>query len=137
VNKFLGITLVVLGIAIAVVPNFTDCASQGLMTTNAAGKPMQMMCHWAGRAEIAVGAPLFAIGGVMAFAQRRSSLFSLAILGSILGVVAILLPTNIIGTCGTPTMHCNTVMKPALTGLGALAIVGSLGGLILARRAKQ
>ena len=99
------------------------------------GVQMPMACHWAGRAEIAVGVPLFAVGGVMAFTQRKWAFFSLGILGSTPGVLAILLPTDIIGTCASGTMPCNIAMKPAMIGLGALTIVGSLGGLILSRRA--
>ena len=135
-NIFLGITLVVFALAIAVVPNFTDCASQGhFMTVGMMQVPMA--CHWAGRAEIAVGAPLVSVGAMMSFTRHKTGYLTLSILGVILGAAAILLPTSIIGTCPSPTMMCNTVMKPTLTILGSLTIVGSLGGLILMRKANS
>ena len=135
-NKFLGITLAVLAVAIAVVPSFTDCASHGIFM-NVMGKQVPMVCHWSARAEIAVGVPLFGIGAMMSFTRRKTGYLILSILGVALGALAILLPTSIIGTCPTPTEPCNTIMKPTLTILGSLTIVGSLGGLILMRRASS
>ena len=131
-NKILGISLILFAVAIAVVPNFTDCSSQGhFMTMGMMQVPM--VCHWAGRAEIAVGVPLVGVGAMMMFNTRKSGFLTLSILGVVLGTMAILLPTTIIGTCPNPVEPCNTVMKPTLSILGGLTIAGSLGGLMLMR----
>lgn len=135
-NKVFGISLAVLAIAIAVVPNFTDCASHGIFM-NVMGKQLPMICHWSARAEIAVGAPLFAVGGVMAFAHRRSAFYGLGALGIILGALTILLPTHIIGTCPSASDICNTAMKPAAILMGSVAIVGSLGAVVTSRQSKE
>lgn len=135
-SKFLGIALIALAVAIALVPNFTDCSSQGHFMT-VGMMPVPMVCHWAGRAEIAVGVPLFAVGGMMTVTRSKSGFLMLSILGVVLGAVAILLPTTIIGTCPNPLEPCNTIMKPTLSILGSLTIVGSLGGLILMRKASK
>ena len=135
-NKYFGISLAVLGLALAIVPNFTDCASHGAYMT-VMGKQIPMTCHWSARSEIAMGIPLVFAGTMMTFTRNKSGFFSLSILGVVLGALAITLPTSIIGTCGGPTMTCNTLMKPAITLLGSLAIAGSLGGLILMRKANS
>lgn len=132
-NKVFGISLAILAVAIATVPNFTDCASQGKYMT-VMGAQLPMVCHWTARGEIAVGAPLFGIGAIMVFTSRKGGLFSLSALGGILGVLALLLPTQLVGTCGNAAMHCNTTMKPAIMALGGLTIVGSLGSMLWSRK---
>ncbi len=136
-NKFLGIVLVVMALGIAIVPTFTDCQSQGKAITLSSGKTVPMKCHWTGIAEIATGVPLAAVGVMMTFNRRRNSLFTLSVMGSILGIFAVLLPTSLIGVCTNMTALCNTVMKPALTAMGSVAIVGSLGAMMLARKAND
>lgn len=133
-NKFLGITLIILALAIAIVPSFTDCQAEGKTMTLASGMKVPMVCHWTAQAEIGIGAPLFAVGILMPFTRRKSGLYILSVLGVVLGIVAILLPTNLIGVCTTMTANCNTIMKPALIAFGSLAIVASLAGLVIAQK---
>ncbi len=136
-NKFFGITLIVIAIAIAVVPAFTDCQSQGKALTTASGKEIPMKCHWSGIAEIGVAVPL-AMVGVMAVAiRRKQSLMSMGILGVALGGLAIAFPAGLIGVCQTPTMICHTVMQPTLVSLGSVAIIGSLGIILASRKVKD
>jgi hypothetical protein len=135
-SKFLGITLIVLALAIAIVPAVTDCQSQGKSIALANGKTIPMKCHWTGIAEMTTGIPLVAVGAMMIASRRRRYLQSLGVLGGILGIIAILLPNTLIGVCSS-TMPCNTIMQPTLTILGSLAIVTSLGGLVLSLREKE
>jgi hypothetical protein len=135
-NKFLGITLVVLAIVMAVLPGFTDCQSQGKAITLANGSTVPMKCHWTGVAEIATGVPLLAVGGIMTFSRRKGNLMILGTLGIVLGIFAVMLPNNLIGVCQT-SMLCHTVMQPALTVLGSLAIAGSLGAVVISRKSKD
>ncbi len=135
-TKILGITLVVVALAIALVPHFTDCYSQGKTVALANGTQQPMKCHWSAQAEIAVGAPLVAVGAILPFSRRKDMTRSLSVLGIVLGGVALALPYSLIGTCGMPTMLCNTAMKPALTALGSVAVVGGLGVMLSASRMK-
>lgn len=132
--KVLGTVLVVLALAIAIVPQFTDCYSQGHLVTLANGTTQPMKCHWTARAEIGVGLPLLGVGAVLAASRRKGTAISISILGVVLGAVAIALPAGLIGTCAAATHICNTAMKPALTILGSLTIAGSLGAMVLARK---
>ena len=93
--KFLGIAIIVLALAIAIIPGFTDCQSQGKSIALANGNTIPMKCHWTGVAEIAVGVPLLAVGSLITASRRKDSLLNLGIMGSILGAFAILLPLHI------------------------------------------
>ena len=64
-HKIFGIALIVIALAMAVVPNFTDCQSQGLEIALPNGKTVPMKCHWTGQAEMALGAPILAVGAMM------------------------------------------------------------------------
>lgn len=133
-NKFFGIALVILALAIAIIPAFSDCESQGRTLTVSNGKTVPMKCHWSGVAEIGVAVPLLAVGAMIAANRRRHNLGSLGIMGLVLGGLAIAFPMGLIGVCQTPTMTCQTIMKPALTLLGSLTIAGSIGAMVLAKK---
>lgn len=129
--KILGVTIILLALAIAIVPYFTDCQFQGRALTTADGKTIPMKCHWAGIAEIGVALPLLAVGVMMTLSRRKESIRNLGIMGIILGGMAIAFPFCLIGVCQTPTMICHTVMSPALIVLGSLAVIISLGALLM------
>ena len=139
-NKFFGIGLAVLGIALAVTPFFADCASQGEYMKNAMGMLMPMRCYGNRAAEVAIGAPLFAVGAVMTFAKFKSKagFFALSGVAVLAGLAGILMPTKVVGTCSSPTAICNTLMKPMLISIGSVIVVGGLSsGLLLTRRSKS
>jgi hypothetical protein len=75
--------------------------------------------------------PLLAVGILMVFSRRKETQMALSILGIILGVLVILLPTVLIGVCMSADMLCNSVMKPALILMGSLVVVISLVSTIL------
>ncbi len=132
-NKFLGITLIVLALAIGILPQFTDCHSQGKAIALPNGKTVEMKCHWTARAEIATAAPLLVVGAVMAASRRKENIWALAGLGGLLGIIAIALPNGLIGVCSSG-MPCHTVMQPSLAVFGSLAIVISAGSPFLLRK---
>jgi hypothetical protein len=51
-----------------------------------------------------------------------------------LGVVPIILVTNLIGTCSVATHICNTTMKPSVLALGGLISATSLGVIFVGWR---
>ncbi len=50
---------------------------------------------------------------------------------AVIGVVAIGIPTFIVGTCKSQHMHCHMVTKPALIIIGAVIIITAVAGLIV------
>lgn len=131
--KVAGAIIIILAIALAVVPMFTDCQSQGRMLTLANGRQISMKCHWTGLAELALSIPLAAVGLMMIFSRKQESRRTLGITGIVLGIMAILLPTALIGVCMDPHMTCVSIMKPALILTGALALGIGLVVVFVAR----
>lgn len=135
--KILGVIIIVLALAIASVPYFTDCQFQGLALTTIDGKTVPMKCHWTGIAEIGIAVPLLAVGVMMTLSRRKEGIRNLSVIGIILGGLAIAIPAGLIGVCQTPTMICHTVMKPLLIVLGSLTMVCSIGALVISIKAKD
>jgi hypothetical protein len=131
--KVLGVFLVVLALVAGISPMFSDCQSQG-RTLEVMGKPVAMKCHWAGVSELVAALPLGVLGivGVVGV-RRKETRRVMSITGGVLGMLIVLLPTQLIGVCANPDMICNLVMRPVLTLAGGLTMVVSLVGLVLAR----
>ncbi|HSJ58777.1 MAG TPA: DUF4418 family protein [Anaerolineae bacterium] len=118
--KVAAVVIMLLAVAIAVVPMFTDCESDGRQITTADGRQIPMKCHWTARAELGLGLPILAVGALMVGTRRRQSYRALGIMGVALAAAVIALPTNLIGVCANPDMICLSTMKPALLLMGAL-----------------
>ena len=136
-KNIFGIALVGLALAVAIIPQFTNCYSDGKVLTLQNGKTVPMKCHWTAEAEIAVAVPLLGVGAMMVASRKRESARNLSIMGIILGAVILALPIGLIGVCATPTMICHTVMNPSLLTLGSIVVVGSIGTLVIAQRSKD
>ncbi|MBN1135047.1 MAG: DUF4418 family protein [Anaerolineae bacterium] len=135
--KIVASLIIVLALLIAIVPQFTDCESQGKMLTLESGKQVSMKCHWTARAEIAVGVPLLVVGLLIPFSKRKESIRNLGIVGAVLGVMTILLPGILIGVCSNDDMICNSLMDPVLVLAGVLVIAASLAAIWLSRGREQ
>ena len=132
--KVVAVLIVLLAIGIAVVPQFTDCQSQGRAIELPNGRTVAMKCHWTGEAELGLALPIAVVGGLLGFGRRRETYRFLGILGLVLGIVAILLPTLLIGVCASADMICNSVMRPALILMGTLISALSIYTLVASRR---
>lgn len=135
--RTLAALTILFALIIGIVPQFTNCSSQGRALTLADGRQIDMKCHWTARAEIAVAAPLAAVGALMLITKKDETQQALSAAGGVLGAFAILLPTTLIGVCGSPEMVCNSTMKPLLILVGSLVIGVSAIGLVIARRRKD
>jgi hypothetical protein len=131
---FLGVFIVVLALVIGIAPMFTDCLANDRTLTTADGRSVPMKCHWTAIAEIGVAAPLALVGLVNFSSKRKETLRTLGIFGVVLGALAILFPTVLIGVCANPAMPCNMIMKPLLIAAGILAIGASLLVLFTSRK---
>ncbi len=130
--KIIGALILIIAITACVFPQFCTCESQGKAITLADGKTVPMKCKWTAAAEIVVAVPLITVG-LMMVASRRRDVHNLAIMGTILGIFMMLIPTGLIGVCQS-SMICNTLMKPALVGLGSVTVFASLVGLLISLR---
>ena len=131
--KTIGAILVLLAFAIAVVPQYTDCFSQGSVITLPSGMTMPMKCHWSRQAELATAGPLAAVGALMGLSKRKRTIRVLSIVSMVVGLFVILLPATLIGVCASEEMICNMIMRPSLILGGVLTILTS-GIALLASR---
>jgi hypothetical protein len=132
--KIAAALVIVLALVIGLVPQFTDCQSQGKALTLQNGKTVPMKCHWTAIAEIGMAVPLLGVGTVMGVSKRKESRRIIAGLGALLGIFVILFPTRLIGVCASADMLCNSVMKPTLILSGILIIAISAATLIMSER---
>jgi len=132
-----GVVLLALALAIIIIPQYTSCEHNGKHITLANGRQIPMKCNWTAKSEIVVGVSLAVVGAMMTLSRRKESLRNLALLGVVLGVFAILLPTDhLIGVC-TSNMECHTVMKPTLITLGSVVVGISVFSLIFSQISKE
>lgn len=127
--KITAVLMVTLALLIGVVPQFTDCQSQGRQLTLDNGRNIPMKCHWTGQAELALAVPLFLTGSLLGLNKRKETLRNLSIVSGVLGIFVIALPTTLIGVCANPDMICNSIMRPTLILLGSLIVAMSVYGV--------
>jgi hypothetical protein len=132
--KVTAAVIVVLALVIGILPQFTDCQSQGRALTLDNGKQVPMKCHWTGQAEIAVAVPMALVGAMLPFSRRRGGSPFLGIATVGLGAVAILLPTTLIGVCASADMLCHSIMRPALVFSGSLVAAAGVAAVVLSTR---
>lgn len=136
VRLFLGIALIVLASAIAVVPHFNTCQYQGKLINLPSGATIPMKCTWSAQAEIVVGAGLLAVGILILVSRKKETTSFLAIIGIVLGIAATLVPTELIGVCSS-MMPCNTFMQPFLVTTGAVVVALCVVGLVISLSSKE
>lgn len=154
--KVLAVLIIILGLVIIIVPQYTNCeygkdqpATLNMDTSDAgaveyasvggteagggaSSVPYRMMkCLWSARAEIIAGVPLVALGALLLFARRRETMRTIGILTTVMGVLTLLIPTSVVGTCVNPAMVCNTEMKPTLLLAGGITVALGIAVLVL------
>jgi Domain of unknown function (DUF4418) len=137
VVRILAVILVILALVTIIVPQFTNCAEEGRMLTLESGKQVPMKCLWSARAELALGIPLLVLGVLMILARYKETVRSLSILGVVVGILVILIPTSVIGVCVNPDMECASIMKPLMIVVGILTILVSLAALGINERRRN
>lgn len=94
-----------------------------------------MKCHWMGQAEIGVGGMIAVLGIALLLTSSPQTRLGLSEGIAAAGVVALLLPTVLIGGCGTETMPCRSLTIPCLIVISILTITAAVANCIyLGRR---
>ncbi len=135
-NRFWGILIALFALGIALIPQFSNCQYEGRSLILENGNTVPMRCLWTARAELVTGISLLAVGAMVASSQRKSGQRNLLVLGMVLGVFTILVPTNLIGVCQSK-MLCNTFMRPSMLILGSLTFCASLIGVVMTLKHKE
>jgi uncharacterized membrane protein len=158
--KVLAVLIILVALVIIIVPQLTNCeankddsamaaspaatamaspaAMAGADAASAPATPYRMMkCYWTAHAEIVVGVPLIAIGALLFFARRKETTRALGIITAVLGVLTVLIPTSIIGTCLNDQMVCNTEMKPVLLIAGGITVAIGVAVLVMGEMTRE
>ena len=118
-TRLTGIVIAFLGLLTALIPTviFKVCEAMD-------GKFMK--CHWTSQTEVAVGIATLVLGVLIVLSKEKAAGAAYAVASAINGVLVILIPTVVIGVCGSADMPCHSGTKPALIIAGALIIVTAL-----------
>jgi hypothetical protein len=119
-----------LALVAGVVPQFTDCASQGRNLTTSTGMTVAMKCHWTAMAEIALAVALGAVALGLLLSKSDETKRTLNGVGFVLGGLVAAVPTYLIGVCANKDMICNSLMKPTLIMTGVLIMAICLASII-------
>lgn len=114
-----GIVIAVSGLLTALIPTviFKVCEAMD-------GKFMK--CHWTSQTEVAIGIATLVLGLFIVLSKEKAAGAAYAVASAINGVLIILIPTVVIGVCGSADMPCHSGTKPALIIAGALIIVTAI-----------
>ncbi len=132
--KALGTAIIVMALVTGVVPLLTDCQSQGRALTLANGQKVPMKCHWTAVAEAALAVPLVGVGAAMVFSRRKETHRMLTLVGGLLALFVVLVPTVLIGVCASSDMLCNSVMRPTLIFTGVITAAALAANLVFSER---
>ena len=96
-----------------------------------------MTCHWAGEALTGLAAVMLILSLLHLVPLRSGTKTGLAIAMIPLAVLVICLPGHLIPLCMMETMHCHTVMQPAVTALSLLNLMLALADIYVYRRGEN
>ncbi len=123
-TKITGILIAILGLLTVLIPTqiFKVCEAMD-------GKFMK--CHWTAQVEVALGIAIIVLGLLIVLSKEKAAASAYSVASAINGVLVIIIPTVVIGVCGSAEMPCNSGTKPALIIAGALtALVGLINAVL-------
>ena len=130
-NKITGIITAAAGLITALIPTviFKVCEAMD-------GKFMK--CHWTAQTEVYIGIAVILLGILISLSREKAASAAFSVASAINGILIILIPTVVIGVCGSPDMPCNSGTRPALIIAGSLIVIAGLinAGLYISSKKK-
>ena len=96
-----------------------------------------MTCHWAGQALMGIAAALLAIAVMHLVIPRAQVKIDLSLAMIPVSVLAFAVPDHLIDLCMMETMHCHTMMEPAVTVFSLLNLMLALVDVYVYRRGEN
>ena len=91
-----------------------------------------MRCHYSGEVIFGIGVVLVILSLISYFMKEENALLAFRISFIPLGILLLLVPTVLIGVCGSEMMRCKSVTLPAVIILGiAIAVVNAVQIVVL------
>jgi hypothetical protein len=131
-ETLVAVILIVFGLLIAIGPQphlgpFHVCEEEMI-------PGIRNVCYWTARAEIGLGAAIVLLSALSIFVKSKAARAGLGVGILTTSVLALLVPTVLIGVCAGARMVCRTTALPALTVLGVLAVAISIAYVLLSVR---
>lgn len=108
INLIFGLVFLVLGVILFFIPGSIAPVCM----------PMKdggfMKCHWMGEAVKGIGIAIAVLAAVFLILRNSVAAVGIAASNIVLGILALLMPLKLIGTCKMSDMHCNLHTKPAI-----------------------
>jgi hypothetical protein len=98
---------------------------------------MIMKCHWSVQGEIGIGIIVISLGLLLFFSKAKESRIVLNIIAIITYLVAILIPTVLIGGCENNKMSCQSLTFPVIyliAGINIMYIIINIYFLLRSKR---
>lgn len=99
--------------------------STGDHTASAAAASKVMKCHWTARAELGTGLVIALLGLLLLIFRSVQVRIGLSIALGLNGILALLIPTVLIGVCGNVKMTCRSLTLPVLVILASVVTVAA------------
>ena len=116
----------------------SEASKENAATSTMAKKEMTMKCFWTARAELGVGIVIVLLGILLLATASVPVRQGLNISLILLGVLALLIPTGLIGVCKSIHMSCHSLMSPALAILGGIvSITAAVNAIFLYKSVKK
>lgn len=98
---------------------------------------MVMKCWWTVRAETAIGGLLVFSGILILLLRKKEITYAVNLYNVAAGIVALLIPTVLIGGCGKSIMPCRSTTFPAIYIISVIVILFSIGNVIYQSRKQK
>lgn len=118
-TKITGIIIAVLGLLTALIPTYIFKVCEAMD-----GKFMK--CHWTSQTEVALGIITIVLGLFIVISKEKAAASAYSVASAVNGVLVILIPSLVIGVCGSADMPCNSGTRPALIIAGSLIVLISV-----------
>jgi len=94
------------------------------------GTGMVMKCHWTANVELGIGIIIALLGAFIIIFQSVQIRIGFNIAIALNGILALLIPTTLIGVCDGVHMHCHSLTQPVLVILSSAVIIAAVANTI-------
>ena len=115
-NNIFGLLFVIIGILLSFTPNYIAPVCK-VMDNH------PMKCFYMGRAVVSLGVGIIVLGVVFLILKNNYIRIGIVIANIIIGVITVLMPGPIIGTCAMHSMSCTAHTKPTVYLIGGIFIL--------------
>lgn len=135
-RSFIGGMVVFLGLFLAVVTQFVLPPCSAWIET-ASGMHIPMKCHWSAQMAMSLGLLIAFEGILLCMMKSVFARLGISLVIMVTAILAVAVPTVLIGVCAGGTMPCRVGMLPAILVICVLLFLVGLGNVFYLRSHKE